>query len=229
MDDLDAAFASRGWLAEQSLEFRSKILGLSRRVEFDRGEVIVSTGDNVGGFYGIASGTVSGWSSTDFADQVMGHIYHSGSWFGISSAVTGKKRVSTFIAHDKCTILHLPRSIIQPLIASDIQVAQRVSMLSQQLHLLSVQAATELLIRNTETRVAATLLRVTSVLEDVKPSDPRGFRLTQGELSEMSNASRTLTGHILAKFETLKFIKSAYGYIDIPNPFALADYVRSKI
>lgn len=112
---IEAVFALRGWLSDQPPAFRSKIIGLSRMIEFDKGDCIANSGDN-GGFYGLVSGAVGVWSSSDLTDVTLGHIFRPGDWFGAGPSVTRKERLASFSALEETNLVFIPLFVIEPMI-----------------------------------------------------------------------------------------------------------------
>lgn len=227
-DSLEAIFALRGPLASQSPEFRTRMLGLTRWIEFDRGDRVINAGDAPGGIYGVVRGSVGAWTSTDLVDPVLGHILRPGSLFSNSLSIPNARRLHTFETLEETVLILAPRAQLLPMLLSEPDFMGRMGVMSHLAGILAQQWATELLIREPDKRIAATLLRVTAVREGIKPTDPRGFQISQAQLAEMSNTSRVQTGDMLGRLKKLGLITSAYGHIDIPQPEALADYVRNS-
>lgn len=95
--------------------------------------------------------------------------------------------------------------------------------LSEYNQVIMSRVVSELLIRKTDARVAAVLLR----LFEVSPGDARAgtsCRVTQAELSEMANTSRHTANSVLRTFEARGWIETSYGSITLRNPGALRDH-----
>jgi len=227
-DSLEAVFALRGPLAGQSAEFRTRMLGLTRCIEFDRGDRVINAGDAPGGMYGIVSGSVGVWTSTDLVDPMLAYILRPGSFFSDTLSIPDAPRLYTFETLEETVLVLAPRTQLLPMVLSNPDFAGRLAVMSRLAGIIAHQWATELLIREPDKRVAATLLRVTAVSEGIQPTDPRGFQISQAQLAEMSNTSRVQAGDVLRHLKKLGLITSAYGHIGIPQPEALADYVRNS-
>jgi CRP/FNR family transcriptional regulator, cyclic AMP receptor protein len=91
---------------------------------------------------------------------------------------------------------------------------------------LSIAAASDLLIRRADRRIAATLLRVTGVETGIRPSDPAGFFPDTSRVGEMANASRDVVHRTLRRFEAKRWLTLGYNRINILAPGALAAFVK---
>lgn len=227
-DSLAAVFALRGELVSQSPEFRTRVLGLARCIEFDRGDRIINAGDAPGGMYGIVSGSVGVWTSSDLVDPVLGFMLRPGSLFSNTLIIPNARRLHTYEALEETVLIFTPRAQLLPMMLSDPDFVERMGVMSHLAFVRSQEWATQLLIREPYKRVAATLLRATAVREGIKPTDPRGFQISQAQLAEMSNTSRVRTGDVLRHLKEIGLITTDYGHIGIPQAEALADYVRNS-
>lgn len=79
-----------------------------------------------------------------------------------------------------------------------------------------------LLIRNTDRRIAATLLRVAPSF--VEGSASTIVALTQSQLGEMANAERQVVNRALKRLEAKSVIRVSYGRIEIVNGAALRKF-----
>lgn len=224
---LDLVFAHRGWLSWQALEQRQRVLGLCRRIAFDAGEDIVHIGDDAGGIYGVLSGGVGSIAMTNITGPNLGHIMRPGDWFGVGPLLTGGKRTMTFRAMEEAEVVLVPLSSLRPLMAVDPTFAGMIARLTEDALKSTVTVACELLIKDAPRRLAATLLRVTAVLEGIVSAYPQGFRISQTDLGEMCALSRNHTNRILSDLQAQGLVALSYNHIQIVDANRLAAFARS--
>lgn len=225
-DDLDRTFARRGWLSQQTPESRRLVLERGRRVGFDAGDNIVQMGDSGGGIYGVISGGVGSIGMTDLTDPALAHIMREGSWFGQGPLLTKGPRIITFRAMEETELVLVPLQELKSLMAADLGFAEMIVRMAEYASRMSGIAVRELLIRDAPRRLAATLLRVTAVLDGVVPAQASGFRINQTDLAEMAGLSRNYTNRILNDLQVRSLVTLTYSHIQINDPKGLAAYVR---
>jgi CRP-like cAMP-binding protein len=227
-DDLDLIFARRGWLSEQTPASRRLVLEHGRRVGFETGENIVHMGDAGGGIYGVISGGVGSIGMTGLTGPALAHIMREGSWFGQGPLLTKKPRSMTFRAMEETELVLVPLNELKPLMTADAGFAQMIAQMAEHASRMSGRTVRELLIRDAPRRLAATLLRVTAVLEGVAPAQAQGFQISQTDLAEMAALSRNYTNRILNDLQASSLVTLSYNHIQINDPKGLAAYVRDS-
>ncbi len=225
-DALDHVFARRGWLSRQSPVSRRLVLEHGRRVAFDAGDHIVHMGDDAGGIYGIISGGVGTIGMTNLTGPALGHIMREGTWFGQGPLLTKGPRAMTFRAMEESELFLVPLQELKPLMAADAGFAEMIAQMTEFGSRISATAVRELLIRDAPRRLAATLLRVTAVLDGVVAASAEGFRINQTDLAEMACISRNYTNRILGDLQARGLVTLSYSHIRIDKPDGLAAYVR---
>lgn len=225
-DALDLVFARRGWLSQQPPALRWLVLENSRRVSFDAGENIIRMGDSAGGIYGVISGGVGSIGMTALTCPALAHVMREGDWFGQGPLLTNSPRSMTFRAMEETELVLVPLQELKPMMAADVAFAGMIAQMTEHASRMSGTAVRELLIRDAPRRLAATLLRVTAVLDGVVPAGPQGFRINQTDLSEMGCLSRNYTNRILNDLQARGFVSLTYNHIQINDPDGLATYVR---
>jgi CRP/FNR family transcriptional regulator, cyclic AMP receptor protein len=227
---IDKAEAERrilraGWLADQPEDVRRLVLKGARIVDYRAGDFIFHAGDAEGGIYGVITGGVGVHLPSDEGISVLAHILRCGGWFGYGPLVRGRKRSLSFSLVEPSTLFHLPLATAQ-------EIAQASH--AHQRAILSVgeygmDAATKvietLLIRNTDRRVAGTLLRVAA-----HPDGEAGATevlLTQAQLGEMANAERQVVNRALKRLEAKGIVRVSYGRIGIVDRAALRKFASA--
>jgi CRP/FNR family cyclic AMP-dependent transcriptional regulator len=197
--DAELRVLRAGWLADQPEDVRRLVLKGSRMVAYQAGEFIFHAGDAEGGIYGVITGGVGVHLPSEEGISVLAHILRCGGWFGYGPLVRGRKRSLSFSLIEPSLLFHLPLSNAQDI--AQISHAHQRAILSVGEY--GMDAATKvietLLIRNTDRRIAATLLRVAPL-----PDDGGALTvviLTQSQLGEMATAERQVVNRALKRLE----------------------------
>lgn len=226
-DWMDVTFSKRGWLSLQPPELRQTIIKNGRVLMVLAGEPIFFTGDEAGGIYGILSGAIGCEMTTPISGPTLVHIMQTGWWFGEGPMVFGRRRTMTFMALEDATLLLVPLQALRAIASGDAHAASVLGQIAEISAVLAIEAGCELLIRDARQRISAVLLRVTAALEGVSPANPRGFRITQSQLAEMSNVSRHHTNVALIELQAAGYVALDYGRINVLEPQRLAEFAGS--
>ena len=226
-DLMDATFSKRGWLSLQHPDFRQTIIKNGRLLKVLAGESIFFTGDEAGGIYGILSGAIGCEMTTPISGPTLVHIMQTGWWFGEGPMVFDRRRTMTFMALEDSTLLLVPLQSLRAIASGDAQAASALGQIAEIAAVLAIEAGCELLIRDARQRISAVLLRVTAALQGVSPANPRGFRITQSQLAEMSNVSRHYTNVALIELQAAGYVMLDYGRINVLEPQRLAAFAGS--
>ena len=221
--ELEAVFATRGWLTEHPAEFRSLLLGEAVPVEARPGTFVFRRDDESNGLYGIVSGAIGVEGGHRRQTPLLGHVMRKGEWFGIKAVLHGGPRELTYRAIEPTRLLFISRTELVPLMQKDPAIAVRVGQLAEIGNRLGAWIARDLLTPDAGMRLAAVLYRVLGAGE-VAPDDPQGFWLTRQQLGEMANLSRHHVGRKLAAFEAAGWISCGYNRIRLLDAQALAAF-----
>ena len=222
-NDLEAVFATRGWLTEHPAEFRSLLIGEAVPVEARQGTFVFRRDDESNGLYGIVSGAIGVEGGHRRQTPLLGHIMRKGEWFGIKALLHGGPRELTYRAIEPTRLLFISRTQLVPLMQKDPAIAVRVGQLAEIGNRLGAWIARDLLTPDAGRRLAAVLFRVLGTGE-VVPDDPQGFWLTHQQLGEMANLSRHHVGRKLASFEAAGWISCGYNRVRLLDAEALAAF-----
>lgn len=212
--DLEAPFATRGWLAEHPAEFRVLLVGAAVPFDAGPGAPIYREGDESNGLYGIVAGAITVEGGHRRQTPLIGHVLRAGEWFGIKALLHGGPRELTYRAIAPSRLLFLSNARLVPLMQEDPAIAIRVGQLAELGNRLGAWIVRDLLTRDAGRRLAAVLLRVIGMGE-VAPDDPSGFWLTHQQLAEMANLSRHHVGRKLSTFEASGWIACGYNRIQL--------------
>ena len=223
-------FGERGWLSAQPEAFRQQILQLAVAVHVPRTTPVFSVNGPPGGIYGVISGGIGIEGSGPYNVPRLGHILRSGSWFGHGPALTGRgHRVQNMRALEDSELAYVPLPPLRALLQSDPQAARYVGAMADGGNLLGTRIISDLLIPSVPHRVAAVLLRVTGAEDGVEPDHPEGFLITQTDLGEMANVSRSMVNRVLGQFARAGWIDKHYNRLRVRDLAGLQAFAASQV
>jgi CRP/FNR family transcriptional regulator, cyclic AMP receptor protein len=226
--EIEVALTARGWLAGCEPALRRAILDRARPVAFAPDQIVFHAGDLAGGIYGIARGSFALSVGAAATGPALATILRTGVWFGNGPLIAERRRMLTFHAAEASLTLHLPLVAIREISGASIAAARVFADLANRNMQLAIRTVSDLLIPDTERRIAATLLRLTRADEGELPPHSAGFRLRQTELGEMANASRRSVVRALAKLEAQGWVTPGRQRIAIRDAQALARYAYGE-
>ena len=225
--DVHKILASRGWLAEIDPALGAAVISAGRLIELRRGEALYHPGDEPGGMYGVAEGGIV--LSTVGRDDlpVAGHIVRPCTWFGYGSFFDRKQRMLIPAANETSRVLHVALSEYDKLRAAFPSASRAFGQLAMRGEAIYLAIVTDLLIANTDRRLAAVLLRVTGAETPDRPrgspidpladpwAAPGGVPLTQEMLAQLANASPHTVARFVDRVGKAGWIDWKYGRVRI--------------
>jgi CRP-like cAMP-binding protein len=177
--------------------------------------------------YGVVAGGIV--ISTVGRDGLptAGHIVRRCSWFGYGSVLDKQIRSLVPTANEPSIVLYVPLSELERLRAECPASGRAFGNLAMRGEAIYLAIVTDLLMSDTERRLAAVLLRVTGAdTPDQKkklPGDPladlwsglNGVALTQALLAELSNASPQTVSRFVERAVKVGWIQWTYGRVRI--------------
>jgi CRP/FNR family transcriptional regulator, cyclic AMP receptor protein len=225
-----ALFGKRGWLSHQPPAFRHRILSMARPVQATRGAWIFAVNDPPGGIYGIVSGGIGIEGIGPYNLPRLGHVLRSGDWFGHSPILSGGgNRVQGMRALEDSELVYVPLAPLRALITEDPVAARCVGQMADGGSILATRVISDLLIPSVPQRIAAVLLRVTGAEHGIEPHHPDGFLVTQTDLGEMANVSRSNVNRVLGDFARQGWITKHYQRLRVRDVAALQAFAASQV
>tara|TARA_R110002110_G_scaffold179197_19_gene384662 strand:+ start:2007 stop:2723 length:717 start_codon:yes stop_codon:yes gene_type:complete len=225
---LDAIARSSGWLALQPELFQDAVLGKASVVSFAARAYVFHTGDEPGGVYGVLSGGFGIYIAGRDSSVSLGHVLRAGRWFGYGPALTRVSRTLTFRTMEPSAAFFLPLAALDEIGSRNTDFMRRVCTMLAVAVDEAIATTVDLLIRRSDMRIAAILLRVTGVEDGIGPSEPEGYILTQTELAEMANVSRDVVNRTLARFKAQGWVALTYNRIAVRDPAALSGFASGN-
>jgi CRP-like cAMP-binding protein len=226
---LETVFSARGWLASQPADFRGRMLAISRKVNFGRGETLFRDGDPPGGMYGVITGGIGVMLGPPRTSPRLGHILRSGDWFGASPILSGGVRVFGYEAVEPSALLLIPLNSLQDAARDNVNIMRRLGSHADRAVVLAAAVASDLLIPQSARRVAAVLMRITAAEEGVRPDHPDGFMMSQTMLAELCNVSRNYVNSLLSQLNRNGWIATKYNHVSIINVPALLEFAYGDL
>jgi CRP-like cAMP-binding protein len=156
------------------------------------------------------------------------HIVRPSSWFGYGSVFNKQQRMLIPVANEPSQALYLGLSELDKLRAKFPSASQAFWQLAMRADAAYVAVISDLLIADTDRRLAAVLLRVTGAETHDRQKDlpidplqadywagPNGVPLTQAMLGEMANASSQTVARFVDRAVKAGWIVWAYGRVRI--------------
>jgi CRP-like cAMP-binding protein len=234
------ALTRKGWLSEIDPALASAIIEAGRLIEVRRGDSLFHPGDAPGGMYGVIAGGITMSAAGRDGLPVVGHIHRQGGWFGYGSFLEKQKRLLIPVANEASRVLHLPLGEFERLRETFPKAGAAFARLSVRTETIYIAMLTDLLIPQTDRRLAAVLMRVTGVdgpLCDTRlPIEPEGepwaapagVPLTQAMLAELANASPHTVARFVERQTRAGWIAWSYGAVRILNAEALAAFAAGR-
>ncbi len=229
LSDAQHSLLQRGWLAQVEPRVSIAVMAAVRIVLLSEGQALFHPKDEPGGIYGVAAGgillSVVGLDGL----PVPGHIMRSGGWFGYGSVALRQNRILMAQANEASVVVQLPLMAIETLRARLPDASRAFGQLSAHGEAALLNTVSDLLVRDTDRRLAAVLLRVTGALDATLDRDPRGVPLAQALLAEMANTS----SHTVARFVTFAegqgWIEWRYRRVRIVRPDLLERFAAKGL
>lgn len=213
--------ASNGWLTTVPAEMRTAILDNCIQRKFAKGEWFYRSDDLPGGIMGLASGKAMVISDEGPNPHTPIHMFVPGQWTGVAGTLLDYNNVTGVLAKTDCVVLYLQKAVLLRILSDRPELWRVVAeFLALGLHT-AILAHYDLLISDAPRRIAATLLRIAGCRGPMAKNVPVSIPLTQVELCEMVNLSRTVVGAALRDFEAKGAICQSYGSIQV-DPIRLS-------
>jgi CRP/FNR family transcriptional regulator, cyclic AMP receptor protein len=239
--EIQEILTSRGWLAEIDPAMAAAVVQAGRTLSLRKGELLYNPEDSPGGMYGVASGGMLMATLGRDGLPLPGHIARRCHWFGYGSVLEKQRRSMIMSANEPTVLLHVPLAELERLRAeypSANRAYGKLATLGEALYLATVA---DLLIRDTDRRLAGVLLRVSgaepppyypgyrpSGEELARWSDPTGVPLTQTLLGELANASPHTVARFVDRASEAGLIDWRYGRVRILNVLSLAGFAAGE-
>jgi CRP-like cAMP-binding protein len=219
--------ATGGWLSATPPRFRDAVLDRTVVRRYGPGDVLHSAGDEAGGMYGVAEGTIRLMLSAVDHGPYCAHLLRPGSWAGDVGAITGGVRLGSLISSGESVVLYLPRAAIMEIVAED-PTYWRHFVAGTMLNLnIAFGAIADLMLRDHRKRLVAVLLRAAGARSEMPPVERSiDVQVSQADLATMANVTRTTAGTTLRRLEQAKLLTIGCGKVTILSPVRLRQILK---
>lgn len=189
------------------------------------GEWVYRLGDPAGGIYFIADGGVRVEIATGAQNTFIAHYIPAGHWFGEPSALTGQPRVVGVKTAQNSEFLHISLQHLNQLIAQHPEILRQLAVITQMYLRTAIGAIADLMLRDTETRFIATLLRLAGIRDNETATGRFDVFFSQEEIAAMANVARTTANTLLGKLQKEGTIEITYRRIVILDSAKLRNFM----
>lgn len=220
--DLRRKASATGWLADAPPPFRDAVLERTVVRRYGAGELLHAAGDEAGGMYGVAEGSIRLMLAAIDHGPYCGHLLRPGSWAGDGPTINREVRPVTLVSSGSSTVLFLSRAAIMEIVADD-PGHWRHFIAGTMLNLnIAFGAIADLMLRDHRKRLVAVLLRAAGERSETPRGDaPSEVDLNQAEIAAMANVTRTTASATLRRLEQAGLIMTGYGKVTILSPARL--------
>jgi CRP-like cAMP-binding protein len=216
--------AASSWLSVVPEDCREQVIDACCSRTLEKDDFLWHFGDDVDGMYFIKSGCFRVETLESQHGSSMLTIFHAGSWIGEAELLANTGRITTLCALRATSLLFLPKRDFMAMSKKSPELWRGLGYLAAEHLYLAVASLHDLSIRSSSERLAAILVRICGARV---PTFSRlvhpDLDVTQTELGQLCNVSRSVISTLLTKFETLGLIKMQYGRIKVLDIKALAD------
>lgn len=214
-----AVLKGRGWLSDREPEFQEALLAICRWRRFEPGESMVIAGDIDAPLVGIASGTAAVITALGAPDTPLTHILHPGLWLGYVPLIARRPADNATVARTPVYAAMAAKSAVEALLKSHPAWWQHIARLALYYGEIAVNVVADLLIRESDRRCAATLLRIANCR--FAGDEPTVANVNQTDLATVANLSRNTVNALLRDLEARGLVARQYNHIDLLDPVAL--------
>lgn len=214
--DSHPLLAQSGWLGLCPDWFKRAVIENAIETRHSPGQRVQHSPDGEPlGLWGLAEGVLSvGLDHADRPDAVM-HLAFPTSWGGATEVILGRGKLTPLTARTAVTVLVLPAMKFRD-IATDNPEAWRWLALLPAINVsTAIRVIDDLMIRSSKRRVASTLIRLSGYCPEYGDTLARDVHLSQEELADAVNLSRTVLGEILQDLSRQGAIEKSYRAIRV--------------
>ena len=227
-EEASRVLMSRGWFGDQPEWFREMVLARSVLLRIGEHQNVYRAEDEPGGIYGLVSGSLGQFLAAPDTGLTLAHIIHPGDWFGFGPLFSQSARSVSFRSLEPALALYVSLPALNEIRSRDAMASHCLGALATACLASCAQIVAGLLIRRSDQRIAATLLRAAGD-GSRGTGTPAMIRVSQACLGEMANASRHLVNRTLQSFERHGWIASGYNRIEVTDSVALASFAASGV
>jgi CRP-like cAMP-binding protein len=220
------AVTTQGWLSATAPEFQRAILSGCDCRPLEAGAPLQVGGEDHGEMIGLAQGILELRTTLGPADTAIMHFAHPVFWLGFVPTLFKQPRRVAAAAKTRAWLVRIPEPTLKRTLKENPHWWAFFLRPLLEYGDLTVTIAADLMIRDSDRRCAAALLRLAGC-RYARPQDvtPVEVPLTQSELAGAANLSRNSVGTMLQRLATRGFVEVGYGAMTVRAPAALRAFV----
>jgi CRP-like cAMP-binding protein len=217
------------WLSSCPPEFSHALLDRAIIRLSPPGATLFHAGDEGGGLFGIARGTVELSLFLDHPDTAIMHLAHAGYWAGTRPLI-GRARVLGVIARDEVLWALVPLHEARSLLDAFPHWWRHIAELVDDNCEIAIGAMADLTRADSRMRAMATLLRLAGCRYAGPPGGgPVELRLSQAELAAIAVMSRNTLNAIMRELMEQRIVAVGYRSILIREPARLRAMLEADL
>ena len=221
------ALRGSGWLSETPVDFREAILSRCAWSRLEPGALIQAGGEEDGEISGLARGIVEMRTVLGRADTPIMHYARPVYWSGLTRIISGSRGLRAEVtAKTTVWLARAPHDAVRNLLRERPEWWQFIPQPTLIYTDIALNIAADLLIRDSERRCAAVLLRLTGRrFADPESPEPAEVDITQEDLADAANLSLSSVRSMLGRLAARGLIEQGYGGVLVRALAALRAFV----
>lgn len=210
-------FATRaGWASRVPVATRDALLAASRHRRLPAKTRVTWPADEPGPAFFIAEGCLAAETASSVTLPRRYMFLYPGTWIA-DGATSPTDQVVGFVATRPSALLVVDNADLRRIAAAQADLWRHIAHLSVENHHRSIGLAHELMIRGGRRRLAAILVRLSGLREEVVPH-PLVIDATQMEVAEIANLARSVVSSFLKQMERDGILRLGWSNIEILAP-----------
>lgn len=200
-----------GWLALTPPDFRQAVSGRLSMRRFAAGKALYRAGDHAGGLWAIVEGSVRFETPGSPLTPGLTQVAIPGFWFGESSLIAMAARQATVYTAQSSVLATISLADCRSVLHEDPGRWQWIALLANLNRALATGLLADLLLQEPLQRIVAALLRLAGWRTSRHFSaSPIALHLSQEQLGQIANLSRTVVSKTLLDLRRRGFISTGY-------------------
>ena len=201
-DGAEALLSHADWLSVLAGDLAQRLRDAAVRRKCLSGTVFWTYGDQPDGLYGLITGSVRMDTIWSHHGPSMLSIFHAGAWLGEAEFLADSPRITSMSALRSCEYLFIGAKSIETIARERPELWRGIGLLAFEHLSLAVAALDDAMIRSSSARLAAVLVRLCGArLGTAEESVSLEIDVTQSDLAQMANISRSVVGNHLEDLE----------------------------
>ena len=216
--------SDHGWLSVTSPDFRNAILDRLTVRKLAAGDALYRAGDREGSLWVIIEGGVQFELPGPQLAPGLNHVAIPGFWFGEGPLIGKADRMIDAYAAEPSQFATITLADCRAVLDEDPAHWQWIALLSNMNRDLALGVVADLLLQDPRQRIIAALLRLSGWRTGpYLTPNPGPLHLTQQQLGQIANLSRTVTSGVLRDLEHHGLIALGYRSLEVVDGEALKE------